>query len=202
MSLTSRPTLAVVVLSLTAAAVYLGVRSAGVGPDREEAVIPAPTRTLSVTELPEFVLDNLDGTPTSILSWPDTPLIINFWATWCGPCLREIPMLKAFQDEHPQIQVVGIAIDSVEPVKAFAADIQFNYPVLVGPDAMQAAVSFGIEYLALPLTVFVGADRSVLATHLGELTPAHLANAEAVFGDLAAGRSDLTAARARLARLR
>jgi thiol-disulfide isomerase/thioredoxin len=196
-SLASRPTLAVAALSLLAAAAYLGLRSAGVGPG-PDTQRTAPMQPARVTELPEFVLDDLAGTPTPISSWPGKPLIINFWATWCGPCLREIPMLKAFQDEHPQIQVVGIAIDSVEPVKAFAADMQFNYPVLVGPEAMQAAVAFGIEYLALPLTVFVGSDRAVLATHLGELHAEHLANAEAVFADLAAGRSDLAAARARL----
>jgi thiol-disulfide isomerase/thioredoxin len=151
-----------------------------------------------VSRLPEFVLDDLDGTPTSISSWAGHPLIINFWATWCAPCLREIPMLKAFQAEHPEIQVVGIAIDAVEPVQAFAADMGFNYPVLVGPEAMQAAVAFGIDYLALPLTIFVGADDAVLGTHMGELEAAHLANATAVFGDLAAGRTDVADARARL----
>jgi thiol-disulfide isomerase/thioredoxin len=181
---------------LLAAAAYLGLRGVGSGPEPDLESSTSPPAP--VMQLPEFVLDDLNGTPTPISSWPGKPLIVNFWATWCAPCLREIPMLKAFQDDNPGIQVVGIAIDSVEPVKAFAADIEFNYPVLVGPAAMDAAIAFGIEYLALPLTVFVGADQAVLSAHMGELHPEHLANAEAVFADLAAGRSDHTGARARL----
>jgi thiol-disulfide isomerase/thioredoxin len=185
-------------LSLLAAAAYFALRNVGIGPEPEPSPESSTSTAAPHMRLPEFVLDDLNGTPTPISSWPDKPLIVNFWATWCAPCLREIPMLKAFQGEHPDIQIVGIAIDSVEPVRAFAADIEFNYPVLVGPAAMDAAIAFGIEYLALPLTVFVGADQVVLSAHMGELHPEHLANAEAVFTDLAAGRSDHAAARARL----
>src|SRR5262249_18754963 len=68
------------------------------------------------TTLREFGLDSLAGGPQSIKSWPGKPLLINFWATWCGPCLREIPMLKEFQAGHSDLQVVGIAVDKRDPV--------------------------------------------------------------------------------------
>lgn len=189
-------------LSLLAATAYFVWRGGGLG---EPAPPPFAVDTAPpglVSRLPELTLDDLSGTPTPIGSWPGKPLIVNFWATWCAPCLREIPLLKAFQDDNPEVQVVGIAIDQLELVQAFAADMGFNYPVLVGPGAMDAAIAFGVSYLALPLTIFVGADASVLSAHFGELHPEHLANARAALADLAAGRSDHAAARARLERRR
>ena len=82
---------------------------------------PSPTAA-------RFSLDNLPGEQQSIQSWPGKPLLINFWATWCGPCLREIPMLKELQAARPDLQVVGIAIDKPRPRAEFADDMQFNYP--------------------------------------------------------------------------
>ena len=74
-----------------------GAADAPVGEDPaasdEHDDAPAPL----ADKLPEFSLDTLGGTPQSIRSWPGKPLLINFWATWCGPCLREIPMLKQLQ---------------------------------------------------------------------------------------------------------
>jgi len=158
---------------------------------------PAPAETL-----PDFSLPSLTGEQQSILSWPDHALIINFWATWCGPCLREIPLLKTFQDEQRDnaIQVVGIAIDRLEPVQAFVTDMGFNYPVLVGQtEGSQAAASFGVEFFALPFTVFTDHDRNVLGVHTGEIHAEDLANLAAVLADLRAGSIDLTTARDRIA---
>ena len=101
--------------------------------------------------LPEFELQGLEGGLRSIRSWPDRALVINFWATWCAPCLREIPLLKAFQAAHAEapVQVVGIAIDQLEPVQNFAEEIAFNYPILVGEaDAINAAAAFGVDFFA------------------------------------------------------
>ena len=76
----------------------------------------------------------LPASQQSIPSWPGKPLLINFWATWCGPCLREIPMLKELQTARPDVQVVGIAIDKRDPVVEFAGKMQFNYPILIGAE--------------------------------------------------------------------
>jgi thiol-disulfide isomerase/thioredoxin len=150
--------------------------------------------------LPEFSLETLAGTQQSILSWPDKPLMINFWATWCGPCLREIPMLKEFQAGQAEIQVVGIAVDRREPVVKFADEMQFNYPILIGDKGgWEAAAAFGVNVYALPFTVFAGADGSVLGVHTGELHTEHLQELTAVIGDLRDGKIDVATARARLA---
>jgi thiol-disulfide isomerase/thioredoxin len=150
--------------------------------------------------LPEFSLDNLAGTQQPITSWPGKPLLINFWATWCGPCLREIPMLKELQTRRPDVQVVGIAVDRRDPVVGFAANMQFNYPILIGESTgWDAAAAFGVNVYALPFTVFTGADGSVLGVHTGELHPEQLENLTAVLDDLKAGKIDLATARARIA---
>ena len=158
------------------------------------AVQPAQT-------LPEFSLANLSGEQQSIQSWPDQALVINFWATWCAPCLREIPLLKEFHDTQQAngIMVVGIAVDRPEPVAAFAQDMTFNYPVLVGQaEGMEAAASFGVDFFALPFTVFTDHDANIIGVHTGEIHTEDLENLAAVLEALEAGTIDLEHARARI----
>jgi thiol-disulfide isomerase/thioredoxin len=163
---------------------------------------PAPSASALADALPQFALANLAGEPTSISSWPDRPMVVNFWATWCVPCRREIPLLKQFQTDNPDIQVVGIAVDRAEPVAAYAAEAEFNYPILVGEgDAIAAATAFGAEVLVLPITVFTSREGAILRLHAGEVHAEELENYVAVLADLAAGRADRGAARARLAGL-
>jgi len=201
----SRPGL--VTLGLSAAAVLgyvtyrlLGPTPAGAPPaatttEQEQA----PPRQLADT-LPDFTLANLAGEPQSIKSLAGKPMLINFWATWCGPCLREIPMLKGLQAARPDIQVVGIAIDKREPVGKFASEQAFNYPILVGQsEAWEAAAALGVEVYALPFTVFTGADGALLGVHTGELHAEHLAEFQAAIDDLAAARIGTAEARSRLA---
>ncbi|HEY5665636.1 MAG TPA: TlpA disulfide reductase family protein, partial [Gammaproteobacteria bacterium] len=119
--LTRRPTLVTLILSAVALSGYAAYRL---------AVSTQETDSRFANELPEIVLNDLSGAPTPLATWSDGPMLVNFWATWCAPCLREIPLLKSFQDEHPAIEVVGIAVDQLEPVLDFAEEMQFNYPVL------------------------------------------------------------------------
>ncbi len=165
----------------------------------EEAPAARPPVVLA-DQLPDFSLANLDGEPVSIRNWPDRPMVINFWATWCGPCLREIPLLKALQSAHPEIQVVGIAVDQPDAVAAFADDIDFNYPILVGiGDAMEAASILGIEVFVLPSTVFTTATGATLGIRVGEIHDEHLNELTATLAELEAGTVDLAGARQRLA---
>ena len=205
--LKSRPALLTLALSAAAVLGYLSYR--GVTADRsaepQAAAQPEvtgdaqPARKLA-DQLPEFTLENLAGEPQSIASWPGKPLLINFWATWCAPCLREIPMLKEFQQSEDSLQVVGIAVDRRAPVLAFAETMQFNYPILIGQsDAWEAAGAFGVDFYALPFTVFTAGDGSVLGVHTGELHPEHLENLTILLNDLREQRIDVAEARARLA---
>lgn len=98
------------------------------------------------------------------------------------------------------VQVVGIAVDRLDPVVSFAEKMQFNYPVLVGQaDAMEAAAAFGVDFFALPFTVFTDAVGNILGVHTGELHGEDLDNLAAVLDALGAGAIDLEEARARVA---
>ncbi len=119
-----------------------------------------------------FNLPDVEGTQRDFAEWDGQHRILNFWATWCAPCRREIPMLKAFQDERGSegIQVLGIAVDFPEEVQAYAEEAQFNYPVLVGnEDAMAIAENAGIDFVGMPITMFVGRNGELLGKFYGEL---------------------------------
>ena len=194
------PTGLTLALSAAALLAYTGYRLLATGPAEQAPAALATADEALADRLPDFALEALDGNMRSIGSWPGQPMLVNFWATWCAPCRREIPMLKEFQIDNASLQVVGIAIDRREPVLAFADEIEFNYPVLMGEaEAMSAASAFGVQFLALPFTVFTGADGAVLGVHTGEIHAEHLERFVAVVDELAAGQIDNAAARTRLA---
>ena len=176
-----------------------------------EAPVPAaeiettlPQTVASVETLPEFVLNDLAGSPRSIAEFTGRPLLINFWATWCAPCLREMPMFEAVWQERiadHSLQIIGIAIDRTEAVGAYLQQTGVTYPILVGQsDAMDAADSFGPDFAGLPFTVFVSADRQILLSHSGELLREQLDAILSVVDDVAAGHVSVADARTRLAR--
>jgi thiol-disulfide isomerase/thioredoxin len=120
---------------------------------------------------PAFTLPDMAGQPRSIDEWDGKLLLVNFWATWCKPCREEIPLLVEFQDRYAGrgLQVLGLALDDPAPVRAYAAEMGINYPVLV--DAMGVAKvqdAYGGNSL-LPFSALVGRDGRILATHSGEL---------------------------------
>jgi thiol-disulfide isomerase/thioredoxin len=123
--------------------------------------------------LPVFQLADREGTPRSLQDWPDRSLIVNFWATWCAPCRREIPLLMQLQREHAAegFQVIGVAADFRDKVLAYADEMKIDYPLLIGEqEALDAASAFGIEAVGLPFTVFSDRRGRIVAAHLGELT--------------------------------
>ncbi len=131
-----------------------------------QAELAAPDR------LPEFTLTDQDGNARSIQSWPGKSLIINFWATWCAPCRREIPLLKQIQDEHEAsgFQVVGIAVDFRDDVLKYAQEIGIDYPLLIGEqDGLEAISKFGISAAGFPFSVFTDSQSRIVLTHLGEI---------------------------------
>lgn len=198
----ARPTLVTLTLSAAAIAGYLAYRTVVLTPDLTSERVTSAVGLSLAEHLPDFTLNDLEGAPKPIGDWVGEPLIINFWATWCAPCLREIPLLKTLQDEHPWLTVIGIAIDRRPAVLEFAADMQFNYPVLQGEaDAMEAAASFGTEFVAMPFTVFADRDGTLLGVHTGELHAEDLDNIVAVLDDRQHGRIDVREARDRIAGL-
>ena len=127
--------------------------------------------------LPDFSLNDVWGQPRAISEWAGQPLLINFWATWCAPCRREMPLLQALHNERPVtgIQVVGIAIDRQPDVQAYITEAGISYPILSGEsDAIAVSDLFGLAGLGLPFSVLVDSDGNVLTVHIGELLPEQL----------------------------
>jgi thiol-disulfide isomerase/thioredoxin len=127
--------------------------------------------------------------------------LINFWATWCAPCLREMPMLQTLQQERKDkpLEVIGIAIDRLNAVETFINENGVTYPILVGQtEAMEAAEQFGDEFVALPFTVFTAPGGDVLYLHSGELHLEQLREILSVTDQVTDGRITADEARERL----
>ena len=128
--------------------------------------------TNAVTNLYAQSLNNLAGEPQALAQWKGKPLLVNFWATWCGPCVQEMPELShlAGQDGGKHFNVIGIGIDSPTNMSEFAAKHQIAYPLYVaGMGGTELSKQLGNTMGGLPYTVLVGADGQVLKTYLGKL---------------------------------
>jgi len=170
---------AIALLALLSGALFYAARIPVNAPQAEAPVPPAASapETLELANHPEFTLPDVSGIARNFSEWQGKNRLINFWATWCAPCRREIPLLKAFQDQQSRngFEVIGIAVDFPEAVAAYAESAQFNYPVLVGEqDAMAVAESSGIEFIGMPFTMFVASDGEYLSAYIGELHQEHL----------------------------
>ena len=167
---------AAALVALMAGALFFAARA----PLQEAS--PAPQaieqpQALEIVTHPSFTLPDISGTDHDFSEWQGKMRILNFWATWCAPCRREIPLLKAFQDEQGSngFQVIGIAVDFAEAVASYSEAAEFNYPVLVGEqEAMAVAESSGVEFVGLPFTMFVASDGELLGAYIGELHQRHL----------------------------
>ncbi|MCU0977362.1 MAG: TlpA family protein disulfide reductase [Steroidobacteraceae bacterium] len=163
-----------------------------------EAVPPSAAARQVPAELPDFTLADAAGQPRSIREWSGKSLIINFWATWCPPCRRELPLLNRLHADHADegFQVIGVAVDFREDVLAFMQETPIDYPMLIGEqDGLDAARALGMENLGFPFTVFTDRRGRVVTVHVGEL---HAPQAEAILSAVAsvdAGRLNLEAAR-------
>jgi thiol-disulfide isomerase/thioredoxin len=107
---------------------------------------------------PDFSLPDLDGKDRSISEWDGKAMIINFWATWCIPCKREIPLFNQIDAEYDDgdLQILGIAVDKPENVSKFLQTTTMTYLSLVEEDkAQDVAFTFTNSFLVLPFTVFL-----------------------------------------------
>ncbi|MGI9330008.1 MAG: TlpA family protein disulfide reductase [Gammaproteobacteria bacterium] len=162
------------------------------------AEIVAATGQL-VDELPDFTLTDLDGRERNIREWSGQPLLLNFWATWCAPCLREMPLLQTLHQESPDgLKVIGIAVDRAPAVESFIIEAGISYPILVGQQqAIAAAESFGPEFIALPFSILIAADGAVIGMEAGELEVEELRSLAGLIREISAGSLTVEAARER-----
>jgi len=192
---------ATALVALMAGALFYAARIPVKAPAASMPASSTAPRILDVVSHPEFVLPDTEGTDRAFSEWQGKNRLVNFWATWCAPCRREIPLLKDFQREQSTngFQVIGIAVDYPEEVSAYAESAEFNYPVLVGQqEAMAVAESSGIEFIGMPFTMFVASDGEYLGAYIGELHREHLDQVIAVMTQLDRGEIDKDNARTQL----
>lgn len=162
-----------------AVAALFGVMGAVVAVYKKQ---PAPSTTAAVpangavhsavTSLYTQSLNDLQGQPQPLAKWKGKPLLVNFWATWCAPCVQEMPELShlAGEDGGKRFNVIGIGIDSPTNMSEFAAKHQIAYPLYVaGMGGTELSREFGNSAGGLPYTVLIGADGQVIKTYLGKL---------------------------------
>jgi peroxiredoxin len=145
--------------------------------DSGSAPASAPVADIVGAVRPDYTLGASDGRLVSPSEFDGSVVLVNFWATWCKPCIKEMPMLSDIQETMGQqgLQVVGIALDDVQRARDFAAEIGVEYPILVGStDVMVVARNYGNLSGMLPYSVLIGRDGVVRWTHLGELVESEL----------------------------
>jgi thiol-disulfide isomerase/thioredoxin len=164
-------------------------------PPQTSAPRPIPT------ELPNISLADPGGVKHALSEWKGRPLLVNFWATWCAPCRREIPLLKSLRHERAKdgVEVVGIAVDFKDAVQHYAREMSIDYPVLIGEqDGLDAIAAFGMDTV-FPFTVFADARGRIVTLKVGEL---HADEARFILDrvkGIDAGRMDLAVAKKEIA---
>jgi len=161
---------ALVALAAGAAGLWLGQRNA--------APITAPASTADpqqnaapegAAQPGEIAVSDLSGQPHKLSEWRGSVVVVNFWATWCPPCVTEIPAFVQLQQEWAPrgLQFVGIALDDLEPVKTFVATHAVNYRV-GGNEVMQMMREMGNAIGGLPYTVVLDRSGNQVHAHQGE----------------------------------
>jgi len=116
------------------------------------------------------VLPDLQGKSHQLSQWRGRPLVVNFWATWCAPCVREMPALQSLSEQHGGVQFIGIGIDSADNIRAFLEKVPVSYPILVvetgGVDMLRR---LGNAQGGLPYTMILNEEGRVKHQILGEI---------------------------------
>jgi thiol-disulfide isomerase/thioredoxin len=166
-------------------------------PSSPQDVPNEPQTSAIPEEVPDIALADLKGKRHSLREGSGHARLFNFWATWCEPCRREIPLLNALQQDHAAegLEVVGIAVDMRDSVLKFLRTTPMHYTLLVGEDdGFEAAQKFGMA-LALPFSVFADENNRIIAVKVGELHREEAATILANMRALRAGTTTLAAAR-------
>ena len=120
-------------------------------------------------------LPGLDGQEVSLSTLKGQPVVLNFWATWCAPCVQEMPHLDSMAKELPEIKFVGIGIDTAQNIAQFVAKLPVSYQLLIAGHAGIAMVrELGNSAGGLPFTLLFDANGSIFDSILGQVEPTDL----------------------------
>lgn len=150
----------------------------GARPDVPLVTAPHPAHLQPPEFAPDFSFTDLNGQTHRLSDWTagrSKYVLLNFWAPWCGPCRKEIPMLIQLQKRYggQRLQIIGPAVDKRKAVADYVADAGINYPVFYGPDRVIGLTgTYGDTVGALPYSVLIAPDGRILESHAGRLSEA------------------------------
>lgn len=139
---------------------------------------PRPVGTEAEATFWASQFEGPNGEAVDLAAWRGKPLLVNFWATWCPPCVEELPLLNAFYRAHAARgwQVLGLAVDQPSAVRSFLQKLPLAFPVgMAGLAGTQLSRELGNPTGGLPYTVVMGADGTVLHRKIGKVSETDLA---------------------------
>ncbi len=154
--------IAAIGLLFTAIGIYFGLKH----------FEPGRPADLAVSALMQTTLSDAQDKQHPLSEWQGKLLLVNFWATWCPPCVAEMPELVSLQADmaDKNLQIIGIGIDSPTNIRQFSEKYKISYPLLVaGLSGTELARSFGNEAGGLPFTVLISPDGHIKQVYIGRL---------------------------------
>ena len=169
------PILLAVVAALAAAAagVYTARQQEHATPSAAAPATPSQVQHAALNTLLGLELADADGTRQALAQWKGKIMVLNFWATWCPPCRKEIPAFSAMSAKYRDkgVQFVGVSIDTAGNVRSFQREHQVSYPLLIAePSVVQLTESLGNAAQGLPFTVIVDKTGVISRVKVGMLS--------------------------------
>lgn len=155
------------------AAAMAGASTAYWQSKQEQAETPRIPITGDLDDLWQMQFDKPDGGKLAMQSLKGKPLLINFWATWCPPCVEELPLLERFynQNKAKSMQIVGLAADKPEAVRTFLKKLPLTFPIgITDLSGIALSKSWGNLAGGLPFSVMLAADGHVMQRKMGKLS--------------------------------
>jgi peroxiredoxin len=158
--------LVLVICIFTAAGIIFGTRKS------QDLSVASAKKAGPVETLLASSLNDATGSAQRLAQLKDNVLVVNFWATWCSPCIKEMPELSDLQKqlETTNIRIIGIGIDSATNIEEFASKHKITYPLYVANnEGIELARQFGNQTGGLPFTVLIDSNGQIKKTYLGRL---------------------------------